>query len=108
MKKFSIESKVIFINVNVPIEIGSVKATVVTQIIISENEDGSKLGESEIMDYTDISFMGMPIEGSYNGFKKFQSHMESMGVDINDILDKASEEILTKEEIDVIVKETVL
>lgn len=108
MKKFSIESKVVFINVNIPVEIGSVKATVVTQIIVHKNEDGSNRGESEVIDYTDISFMGMPIDNGYDGFKKFKSHMDGMGVDINDILDRASEEILTKEEIDIIVKETIL
>ena len=62
---------------------GSFKTTVEHQIIVSDAG-----ADVEFVDQSNITFMGMPIEG-YKAFKQFKEKMSEMGVDIEKMIDDA-------------------
>lgn len=89
-----IESKVLFVNVSSEIVCGggSLKATVVNQIILSEGTKGIEV-ENEAMDIVDISFMEMPIQEGYSAFRTFKEKMLEMGIDIQKVISEEEDKI---------------
>jgi len=80
-----IESKLLMVNVHVPVQVGELKCICEYQVcrnLNSRDEDWQNRDDIDFMDITDISYMGIEIKGydNWNKFKKF--HME-MGIDWN-------------------------
>jgi myo-inositol-1-phosphate synthase len=75
------------------VTVGGLTATLQGQSWIYPDE---KNPDIEFIDITDISFMGMEIKG-YDAFKKFKSKMSEIGVDVDEILEKKFNELITEE-----------
>lgn len=96
MKNLTVESTSLFMNIDCPVVLGDggVKLTIIFQIIgYLDNNDKLAFEEVEVMDYKNVSFMGMDIGEGFQSFNKFKENLESMGVDFDGMIDKKVNEV---------------
>ena len=93
MKNFRVESKRILVGIAVPVEIGQIKLDVVYQLCIFPSKVLGKLEyDMDLMDYENVTYMGMEVEG-YKGFNKLKDFHLELGIDLNKLLNEASEKL---------------
>jgi hypothetical protein len=73
----------------------AIQATLVHNAYISERADGKISVDVDYIDIMDIKFLGMPIEGGYQGYKDFKARMKDLGIDVEKLLDAAEKELIT-------------
>lgn len=86
------------LNIEEAVQVGELKATLVAQVMGSKD-----LFDIEFMDITDITYMGIEINGWQN-YKKFKEFHKEMGIDFDAHLNKKFDEIFTTEAVKEIVK----
>lgn len=79
---------------------GAIEATLEHQAFIYENKEGSTSIELDFADVTDVKFLGIPIEGGYQGYKKFKTQMLELGIDVDKLMDEAAAELFTNQDIE--------
>jgi len=89
MNQIKVESKVIMLNLSSEVQVGSLKATLIAQVIVCEG----KIDCIEFMDIENPTYMGMEI----SDWKKFVNMNKEWGMDYNKVLDEKFEEIFTEE-----------
>ena len=78
-----VTSKLLMLMVEVPIEMGELKCTAQMQVCrhLGQVETHNEMeDEIEFADISDITYMGIPIQG-YNNWKKFKQFHLEMGID---------------------------
>ena len=78
-----VTSKLLMLMVEVPIEMGELKCTAQMQVCrhLGQVEKHNEMeDEIEFADISDITYMGIPIQG-YNNWKKFKQFHLEMGID---------------------------
>ena len=96
-----IKSKTLLVTVVNEIKIGkndAIEATVEHQIIGYDKEDGSVGVDTEFIDIYDVKFLGMPIDTGYAAYKRFKKQMLELGVNVDELVDKAVKGIVSKKE----------
>ena len=95
----------LMVMVEVPVQVGELKCKAQMQVcrtLGTLNEPNEGEDEIEFADISDITYMGIPIEG-YNNWRKFKQFHLEMGIDwdkaiaqkINDMTDDIIEEVNT-------------
>lgn len=89
-----IESQTLMVNIsnNVVFEKAGISLNVIHQIVIYEGDEGEILNDFGLMDYEDVTYLGMPVEG-YKGVDKLRTQLKGWGVDFDEMIEKAVEEI---------------
>jgi len=88
MKNFKVLSKTIFVQIAVPVEIGQIKLDNVYQLSIYQSkEEGKILYDIDDIDYQNVTYMGMEIDG-YKGFQKLKDFHKELGIDLYDVINK--------------------
>ena len=77
---------------------GAIEATLIHQAFMYESEDGSIGMDLEFIDVDNVKFLGIPIEGGYQGYKKFKTHMKELGIDVEKLMDEAASKLITDKE----------
>jgi len=77
----------------------AIEATLVHQIFLYENKDGSISYDLEFVDVDKVKFLGIPIESGYQGYKKFKTQMLELGIDVEKLMDEAASKLVTDENI---------
>ena len=92
-----VTSKLVMLNVEHQIAVGNdaITATVIHQICLSKGREGEIVADVDLMDITDIEFLGIKIDNDYTEFRKFNSQMNEMGVDVNDLINKECVGLIT-------------
>lgn len=103
MVEIKLTSKRLYLEYEFPVQVGELKATLMAMVMVN-NDDGIKTYDCDFMDVSDISYMGVAIEG-YDNWRKFKTFHNSMGIDFDVSLDKAFAEVMTKAKLDKLVKE---
>jgi hypothetical protein len=96
-----ITSKTLLISFEHDVKVGNnnaIEATLVHKAWISENKDGSIGHDLEFIDVDNVKFLGIPIEGGYQGYKKFKTQMKELGVDVEKLMDEAASKLITDED----------
>jgi len=92
--------QILMINVENDITIGNgggIELTVIHQAIISR--DGDKLDlDLELVDYVNVKFMGILIQGGYDGFKRFKAQMKELGIDVGKLINEKCDTLFTKQD----------
>lgn len=88
-----ITNQLLMVMVEMPIQVGELKCMVEAQICknLSEECKDEEL-EIEMADITEVTYMGVPIQG-YANFKKFKDFHLEMGIDWNHAIVKKLEEM---------------
>jgi len=92
-----VTSKLMMLNVEHQIAVGNdaITATVIHQICLSKGEEDEINVDIDLMDITDIEFLGIKIDDGYKEFQKFKSQMNEMGVDVDDLIDEECVGLIT-------------
>lgn len=97
-----ITSKTLMVGIENDVNIGNdISLTLHHQIFLFESEkeeDGIGI-DIDFTDVDNIVFLGMPVEEGHNGYKKFKTSMENLGIDIDKIIDEIEEKCLDEEKI---------
>jgi len=92
-----VTSKLMMLNVEHQIAVGNdaITATVIHQICLSKGEEDEINVDIDLMDITDIEFLGIKIDDGYKEFQKFKSQMNEMGVDVDALIDEECVGLIT-------------
>lgn len=100
MKNFKVTSKTILVGIEVPVEVGQIKLNNIYQISIYKGRADSKMHyDIDDIDYQDVTYMGMEIDG-YKGFSKLKEFHKELGIDLSDLINKAASEKLDPQDLE--------
>jgi hypothetical protein len=92
-----ITSKTLMISFETEVKIGNndaIEATLIHQAFISRDKLGGIDVDLEIgVDYTNIKFLGIEVDSSYNGFKQFKASLKELGIDLDKLIDEEVKEL---------------
>ena len=94
----------LMVSVEHDIKIGNndaIEATVTHQIHLFETEEEDNIEvEIDFGDIFNIKFLGIPIEKGYKAYRKFQSQMLELGIDVQTLIDEECVGILSNKDIE--------
>jgi hypothetical protein len=92
-----VTSKVVMLNVEHQIAVGNdaITATVIHQVCLSKGEEDEIFVDVDLMDITDIEFLGIKIDNGYTEFQKFKTQMNEMGVDVDALINEECVGLIT-------------
>ncbi len=94
-----ITAATLMVNVENQIEVGPLKLTAIHQVCLYEKTDGSIGHDVDLMDHTNITYMGVRVDGNYENWKKFTNFHKEMGIDFDKLINEESEKSLTEQDI---------
>jgi len=106
MKNLKVVNKSLFVNVVIPVEVGHVKCEVENQIIYYFDKEDKLIYEIEVLDYNNVTYMGISVEGN-DGFKKLREFYEDLGIDLNDLIKKEVSKFITLENCKELLKSSI-
>ena len=77
---------------------GAIEATIEHQAWVYKNNDGVINIDLDFADVRDVKFLGIAVEGGYEGYKKFKTTMKELGIDVDQLIDNAAAELITDED----------
>lgn len=77
---------------------GAIEATVEHQAWLYKDKNGIIEVDLEFVNVKDVKFLGMAIEGGYEGYRKFKAQMKELGIDVEQLIDNAAAELITDED----------
>jgi hypothetical protein len=100
MKNFKVTSKTILVGIAVPVEVGQIKLDNIYQISIYKGSTDNKMHyDIDDIDYQNVTYMGMEIDG-YKGFNKLKEFHKELGIDLSDLIMKAASEKLDAQDLE--------
>ena len=100
-----VTSNVLMSNVEIPVQIGGLKLTVIHQLCIYKGKHGEASWDVDIIDHSDITYMGVPIESTYDNWKKFTNFHKEMGIDFNKLIREEACKVFDDKAISLLVAE---
>jgi hypothetical protein len=92
-----ITSKTLMVGFETEVKLGNTEAIEMTlqhQAFISEDKDGGVWVDLDLgIDVTNVKFLGIDIDSSYEGYKRFKSQLKDLGIDLDKLVDKKEEEL---------------
>lgn len=94
-----IRSKLVMLmgDVNVTLANGSIQLTAIYQFYIDADKEGNVNIEVELIDYNDVSFLGMKVENGYKGINKIRTQLSEWGIDFDKAVEEESNKYITEE-----------
>ena len=100
MNNFKVTSKTILVGIAVPIEVGQIKLDNIYYISIYKGITDNKMHyDIDDIDYQNVTYMGMEIDG-YKGFSKLKEFHKELGIDLSDLINKAASEKLDPQDLE--------
>jgi hypothetical protein len=94
-----IKQKTLMINIehNIILAKGMVSVTVEHQAVVYQDEKDLSIGvDIELMDWYDVTFMDMPV----NGMKEFEKHLSGLGIDFHRLLNDSCVGLFSNDDIE--------
>ena len=92
-----ITNKTLMVNFDTEVKLGkndSIEMTLQHIAFISENKDGSVSVDLDLgVDYSDVKFLGIDVDSSYNGFREFKKSLLSLGIDLDKLINEKETEL---------------
>jgi len=91
-----ITSKTLLVNFETEVKLGkndAIELTLVYQACIYESKNGIDC-DLELADFTNVKFLGMPIEEGYKQFSKFKEQLLALGIDLNKLIDEEEKRLM--------------
>jgi hypothetical protein len=96
------------LTVEVPVQVGELKAVVEAQIwVYNKLDDGTRKVDVDFLDTKNITYMGIEIDG-YKNWQKFIEFHRGMGIDFNMAIHDKCSEIMSEEAVQNLVKDIVI
>ncbi len=94
-----ITDKTLMINFETEVKLGNndaIELTMQHMAFISENKDGSVSVDLDLgIDYSNVKFLGIEIDKGFNSFKEFKATLSSLGINLDELLNKKEKELAT-------------
>jgi hypothetical protein len=100
-----VTSATLMVNVENKIEVGPLKLTAIHQVCLYENKDGSIGHDVDLMDHTDVTYMGVPIDEDYKSWRKFVDFHKEMGINFDKLINEESDKALTEQNIKIMISD---
>jgi hypothetical protein len=71
----------------------AIELTLVHQAFISRDKLGGVDVDIDLMDYTDVKFLGMDIDNGFSGFRDFKAKMLDLGINVDKLIDEKATEL---------------
>ena len=97
-----ITNKLMMVTLETDVTIGNnnaIELTLIHQACISRDKLGGVAVDFDLMDFTNIKFLGMDIKDGWDGWKDFKTKMLELGIDVNDLINKKCNEIESEQTI---------
>lgn len=94
-----ITAATLMVNVENKIEVGPLKLTAIHQVCLYEKSDGNIAHDVDLIDHTDITYMGVKVDGDYKNWRKFTNFHKEMGINFDKLIDEESNKLLTEQNI---------
>ncbi len=95
----------LMVTVENKIEVGPLKLNVIHQVCLFKNTDGYVGHDVDLMDYTDITYMGVKVDSGCNNWKKFCTFHKEMGIDFEKIIKEEACKVINQQSISLLVAE---
>ena len=102
-----VTSATLMVHVENKIEVGPLKLTAIHQICLYKNKDGSIGHDFDLIDHTDVTYMGVPIDNDYKSWRKFVGFHKEMGINFDNLINEESDKALTEQDIKIMVSDLV-
>ena len=102
-----ITSATVMVNVENKIEVGPLKLTVIHQVCLYEKNDGSIAHDVDLIDHTDITYMGVEVDGSYENWRKFVNFHKEMGINFDKLINEESDKVIAQQSINMLVADLI-
>ena len=100
--------KTVNLTVEVPVQVGELKAVVEAQIwVYNKHDDGTREVDVDFLDTKNITYMGIEIDG-YKNWHKFTEFHKGMGIDFNVAIHTECLKIMSDEAVQDLVKDIVI
>ena len=86
-----ITDKTLMVNFETEVKLGNsdaIELTLIHTAFISRDKLSGIECDIELMDYTDIKFLGMDIDNGFNGFRDFKAKMLDLGINVEKLIDE--------------------
>ena len=100
-----VTSNVLMSNVEIPVQIGGLKLTVIHQLCIYKGKHGEASWDVDIIDHSDITYMGIPIEDTYDAWKKFTNFHKEIGIDFDKLIGEEASKVFDDKAVALLVAE---
>ncbi len=94
-----IKQKTLMISIehNITLAKGMINVTVEHQAVVYQDEKDLSIGvDIELMDWYDVVFMDMPV----NGMKEFEKHLSGLGIDFHKLLNDSCVGLFSNDDIE--------
>lgn len=92
-------------NVKTPVQVGELKMNVIHQVCVYSGKDGVITNDIDLMDHTDVTYHGVPLDNTYSAWRKFVDFHKEMGIDFDKLVDEAIEKAFDSKKVDLLVAE---
>lgn len=93
----------LMVNVEHDLEVGPLKLKAIHQVCLYEKSDGDIGGDVDLIDYTDITYMGVKVSNNYDNWRKFCEFHRDMGIDFDELISEACNEVMTREKVNELI-----
>ncbi len=100
-----ITAATLMVNVENEIEVGPLKLTAIHQVCLYEKNDGTIGHDVDLIDNTNITYMGVRVDGNYENWRKFTTFHKEMGIDFDKLINEESGKALTEQNIKRVVSD---
>ena len=87
-----ITNKTLMVGFETEVKLGNndaIELTLIHQAFISGDGIDLEIG----IDITDIKFLGIDVDSSYNGFKQFKASLKDLGIDLDKLINEKEKEL---------------
>ena len=92
-----ITNKTIMVSLETEVKLGNndaIELTLVHQAFISEGKDGGVWVDLDLgIDVTDVKFLGIEIDSSYEGYKRFRASLKELGINLDELVEEKEQEL---------------
>ena len=92
-----ITSKTLMVGFETEVKLGNTEAIEMTlqhQAFIYESKDGSVGVDLDLgIDVKDVKFLGIEVDSSFEGYKKFKAQLKDLGIDLDKLINEKEEEL---------------
>ena len=91
-----ITSKTLMVSFETEVKLGkndAIELTIVHQAFIYERKNGGVDCDLEVIDFTNVKFLGMPIEEGYKQFNQFKEQLLALGINLDKLVDDEIEKL---------------
>tara|TARA_R100001463_G_scaffold9318_1_gene27958 strand:- start:668 stop:1012 length:345 start_codon:yes stop_codon:yes gene_type:complete len=100
-----ISGTTLMVNVENNLEIGPLKVKTIHQVCLYEKTDGAIGHDIDLIDYTDVTYMGVKIDSNYKNWTKFCTFHKEMGIDFEERIREEADNVINQQSIGLLVAE---